>query len=190
MNSAVRRRALVAAPIVALGVAGCGIHEQTQIWYPPANGTNAEAGDIGLRNVLVISDGEGQATVLASLSNDSEADDELTAVAVGDAVVEPAGGTVEIPADGYATIGPDTERVDLQNVDTVPGRMVEVEFRFGSAPRVTVDALVEEAEGMYADALPDEPGSTETPDTETPDTETDTEGTDGEGTDTEGTDSH
>ncbi|PSL02480.1 hypothetical protein CLV30_110133 [Haloactinopolyspora alba] len=160
MKSAALRRALVAVPLIALSVAGCSIHEQTQGWYAPANGVNADAGQVGLRNVLVVAGSGGRATVLAALSNEGTTADALVGVSVGDTQAELEGGAIEIPSNGHATVGPSAHRADVQSVDAVPGRMIEVEFRFERAPRVTVDALVETAEGMYADALPG--GSTPT----------------------------
>lgn len=161
---AVRRLVLAAVPVLVLGVAGCSIHEQTQRWYPADNGVNTEAGDIGLRNVQVISDGEGTATVVATLTNRGDADDELVEVLIGDVTADLADGAVDIPVSGVTGIGPDSERVDGFDVEADPGHTVTVEFRFGSAPRTTVHALVRPAEGVYAEALPAEPGRpSETP---------------------------
>ncbi|TDC46734.1 hypothetical protein E1212_26140 [Jiangella ureilytica] len=158
MKVAVRRLLVAAVPVLALALsaAGCGIHEQTQRWYPADNGVNTEAGDIGLRNVQVISDGEGTATVVATLTNRGAAEDELVEVRIGDVTAELADGPVEIPVSGITDLGPDGDRVDGFDVDADPGHTVAVEFRFGAAPRTTVRALVRPAEGQYAEALPAE----------------------------------
>ncbi|RIQ31020.1 prolipoprotein diacylglyceryl transferase [Jiangella rhizosphaerae] len=157
MKVAVRRLVLAAAPVLLLGVAGCSIHEQTQRWYPADNGVNAEAGDIGLRNVQVVSDGEGTATVIATLTNRGGNDDELVEVVIGDVTAELADGPVQLPVSGVADLGPDADRVDGFDVEADPGHTVAVEFRFDNAPRTTVQALVRPAEGAYAEALPAEP---------------------------------
>lgn len=157
MKLAVRRLVLAVVPALAVGVAGCGMNEQTQRWYAADNGVNAEAGQIGLRNVLVVADDEGQATVIATFSNRSDQADELVEIVVGDAATEPVDGVVEIPAAGYASVGPDTNRVDVDGADIATGLTAQVEFRFAGAPRTTVEALVVANEGTYADALPAEP---------------------------------
>lgn len=159
MKVAVRRLVLAAAPALVLGAAGCSIHEQTQRWYPADNGVNAEAGDIGLRNVQVVSDGEGTATVIATLTNRGSSDDELVEVAIGGVAAELAGGPVVLPVRGVAGLGPDADRVDGFDVEAVPGYTVSVEFRFDNAPRTTVQALVRPTEGAYAEALPDVPAA-------------------------------
>ncbi|WP_157574751.1 hypothetical protein [Jiangella muralis] len=164
MKVAVRRLVLVAAPVLMLGAAGCSIQEQTQRWYSADNGINAEAGDIGLRNVQVVSDGDGTATVIATLTNRGDNDDELAEVLIGDVPAELADGPLDLPVRGVADLGPDADRVDGFDVDTVPGYTVSVEFRFENAPRTTVQALVRPAEGAYAEALPAQPA----PDQEEP----------------------
>ncbi|MBB5786620.1 hypothetical protein [Jiangella mangrovi] len=165
MKVAVRRLLVAVVPVLLLGAAGCSIHEQTQRWYPADNGVNTEAGDIGLRNVQVISDGEGTATVVATLTNRGTSEDELVEVRIGDVTADLADGPVEIPVSGIADIGPEADRVDGFDVEADPGHTVTVEFRFGAAPRTTVHALVRPAEGQYAEALPAEPRRpAETPD--------------------------
>ncbi|WP_157553476.1 hypothetical protein [Jiangella gansuensis] len=162
MKLGVRRLALAAVPVLTLsGIAGCSMSEQTQRWYTPTDGVNAEAGDIGLRNVQVVSDGEGRATLIATLANAGGESDELTEVLIGDVPAELSGDTLEIPARGTAVVGPDNDRVDGLGVEAEPGRTVAVEFRFGSAPRTTVRALVRPAEDDLAEALPDNPGREE-----------------------------
>ncbi len=183
MKLAVRRRVLAAVPVVALAVTGCSIHEQTQRWYAPANGVNGDAGDIGLRNVLLVADDDGNATVMATLSNEGMDADQLTGMVVNDSPVQLSTGELDIPAGGVANIGPEAERIDLSATDLVPGSMTEIEFRFDNASRTTVDALVRPTEGEFANALqgaptsddptdvptPDDPTGDETPDSTDPD---------------------
>jgi hypothetical protein len=146
--------ALAAVCVLALVLTGCGsIRTQTQQWYTAADGVNAEAGDIAIRNVLVVATESGDdSTLLATFANRGD-EDQLVEVRVGDTTARPDGGDVTIPANGYATLGPEGTRVDVEDADTVPGTFVEVEFLFERAPRTTVEALVQAAEGDYEDAL-------------------------------------
>jgi hypothetical protein len=156
--------ALVAVPVLTMAGAGCtGLRTQTQNWYVPGDGVSTEAGDIGVRNVLLVADDDGGiATLIATFANEG-ATDELVEVQVGDQAVVPPTGALEIPADGYARLGPDGVRLDVEGADVQPGDFVDVEFVFGNAPRAEVQALVQRAEGDYEDALDFEELPTPTP---------------------------
>lgn len=150
MTSAARRSLLIGFQILTLALGGCAIHEQTQSWNPRYEGVPAEAGDIGLRNVLVVASDDGRATVLAKLANDGDEQDELVDVRVADTAATLPSGSLDIPSSGYATLGPDHIRVDVSGVNLQPGLLTDVEFRFENAPRTSVQALVQAPEGKYA----------------------------------------
>jgi hypothetical protein len=154
--SAARRRLAVLASVLLLGLvaAGCGeVRAQTQWSQDRTHGVSATAGDIGIRNALVVADEEGrQATVLALFTNSGEPD-ELVSVRVAGTEAEPEGGPLTIPARGTVSIGSDQNRVDVTGVDAEPGRRVDVEFVFANAPRASISALVQPADGIYADTL-------------------------------------
>lgn len=150
-------RALVSAPLLALVLAGCSVQEQTQRWYPRDNGVSAQAGDIGLRNILVVTSSDGQATLLTTFANEG-ADDELVEVHIGDAIATPSAGPLEIPAGGYASLEPSGDQLGISGAELTPGQMTEVEFRFAKAPRTAVQALVMANEGAYSQVtFPDQP---------------------------------
>lgn len=161
----VRRRVLVCVSALTFALAACSVQEQTQGWHPRYDGQPAEAGDIGLRNVLVVTSDNGQATVLTSFANRG-AEDQLVEVQVGNVTATPPNGPLEIPARGYASLAAGSDQIQVSGADLTPGRLVEVEFRFAKAPRVSVDALVKEAAGRYADVTFPEPTGTETPTTD------------------------
>lgn len=156
MLPATRRRfaTLITVSLLALIAAGCGeVREQTQWSDDRTDGVSATAGDVHIRNALLVATEDGsEATVLATFANRSAAD-ELVQVRVADSEAEPEGGPLTIPARGFTTVGPDSTRLDVSGVDVMPGLRVEVEFIFGSAPRATVSALVQADEGVYAGAF-------------------------------------
>ncbi|HEX6232155.1 MAG TPA: hypothetical protein VFZ63_03430 [Jiangellaceae bacterium] len=155
--SAAQRRLAVLASVLLVGLvaAGCGaVREQTQWQADRTHGVSATAGDIGIRNALVVADDEGRrATVIAMFDNARGEADELVSIRVGGRDAEPEGGPMEIPAGGNVSLGPDHTRLDVTGADAQPGRRVELEFIFANAPRATVNALVLSADGIYADAL-------------------------------------
>jgi hypothetical protein len=154
--SEVRRRlaVLVAVPLIGLLAAACGeVREQTQWSGDRTHGVSAIAGDIEIRNALIVADENGgQATLMATFANRGPAD-ELQRVVVNGGEAEPADGPLEIPARRFARLDADENRLDLQDIRTTPGLRTEVEFIFGAAPRATVSVLVLADEGLYADVL-------------------------------------
>ena len=93
MLTAARRRLAVLASVLLLGLvaAGCGeVRAQTQWSQDRTHGVSATAGDIGIRNALVVADEDGRrATVLALFANTGEPD-ELVSVQVAGSDAEPA----------------------------------------------------------------------------------------------------
>lgn len=156
MLSDVRRRLamLVAVSLLGLLAAACGeVREQTQWDDDRTHGASATAGDIQIRNALIVADEEGrQATLMASFANRGPTD-ELQRVIVNGREAEPEGGPLAVPARGFARLDADENRLDLQNIDTTPGLRTEVEFIFGAASRATVNVLVLADEGIYASVL-------------------------------------
>lgn len=152
MTTARWRRILV-LPAVFFALAGCAMQEGTQNWYNATDGSSADAGAIAIRNVVVVASEDDEATVLATFVNRSDPD-ELVEVVVGETTATPEIGSVQIPAGSSASIGPDAaSRVDANGSGAEPGHIVNVEFRFESAPRTSVAAVVQETTGLYADAL-------------------------------------
>lgn len=157
MLSAARRRlaTVVTVSLLAVLAAGCGeVREQTQWADDRTHGVSATAGDVDIRNALVVASEDGSdATVLAMFANRGTSADQLVRLRVGDQEAEPEGGPLEIPARGYAALGPEATRLDVTGVQATPGLRVEVEFIFESAPRATVSALVQPDDGLYAGFL-------------------------------------
>jgi hypothetical protein len=154
---------IVGLTLVAAGCAPIPIRAQTQEWYEPADGVSTEAGDIAIRNVVLVAEEDGPvATVLATFAN-TGAEDEFVELRVGDRIATPTTGPVEIPENGYARLGPDNVRVDVFGADVQPGEFVDVEFVFRDAPRAEVEALVQRPEGEYEGALDDAEEPTPTP---------------------------
>jgi hypothetical protein len=165
--AATRPAALTALLLLVLGLTGCAsensIRLQTQDFYTAGDGVNGQAGDIAIRNLLLVADGEAAdaqtpvpATVLATFANPTGEPDRLLEVRVGESVAQPEGEGLEIPARGYASLGPEENRLQIEADGVVPGRFVLVSLVFESAPETTLRALVQRAEGWYADAAPTE----------------------------------
>lgn len=159
-----RRTALAVLSVAALSLTGCGanLDAATTRPYQPAEGTNVDTGDIAVRSVLVIGDGQGNASVVATFVNGSTTPDQLVQASVGGAPATISGGSLAIPATGSASIGRDV-RAEASGLSgqVTPGLLTDVEFVFGTAPRTSLRAIVLEPIGPYAAYAPT--ASTATP---------------------------
>lgn len=154
MTRRVPRRLLsgmLIAPALIVALTSCAMHEGTQGWYDPTDGTSVDAGPIDIRNVLVVASPEGEATVIASMVNNGS-DDALAEITIGDATIAPA--AIDLPADTVTTIGPEGDgRLDAADADAAAGHTIDIEFTFENAPQASVTAVAVENDGIYADAF-------------------------------------
>lgn len=146
-----RRRASIGAIGCVVVLAGCSDGRATAR-LDLTDGVSAEAGDIGIRNVVIVSDGAGRATLLASFVNRGDDDDLVAAVVDG---VDASAGEwpLDLPAGRLVVVGPGATRVDVAELASVPGENAEVTFRFGDGPRASVSALVRAGRGIYEGVL-------------------------------------
>ncbi len=143
----------VAALVVVGGVSACGSGKDasTQKWYNPAEGINADAGAVDIRDVVAVTDGDGAVSVVASLINQGD-DDQLVEVTVDGQQAELSPRTVNLPNGTLVHLGSDDTRADVTGLgdEVMAGLSVDVEMRFESAPRTTVSTYVYAADGIYA----------------------------------------
>jgi hypothetical protein len=130
--------ALLAA-VAVFATAGCD-RTEVQDEYSPADGSKADNEFIGLRNVLVVTDGEGSNAIIVSISNKTEAPEFLDEVsAQGTPVTR---GSVPIPAGGAVSFGSTDRPGILVPGDPSPGTYVDLVFSFRAAGDLPVSALV------------------------------------------------
>lgn len=163
-STARRRRSLLApacsyatAVVLLTGCGGVDVNSQTQLEYTPADGVQAEAGELSVRGVVVVSSGDGSARVLAGIANNGGAADQLVGLDVAGVSVELPADGVQLPPNGFASLGLEgaPEGMASGTPEAVaPGRFVPVTFVFAAAPRVSVDALVQSPVGIYATLAP------------------------------------
>ena len=120
------RTTVAAAGLAALALSGCSATNPipTAEAYNVVDGVQMDlGGDVGARNLLVLTSGEGEAGVMTgALTNRSREDVEVElAPEGGDAV------TVDVPAGGTVLLGgQDGEEVELDSVPVMPGALMTV----------------------------------------------------------------
>lgn len=157
-----RGSTIAAAFLLGAAVSACGnyaeVTSQTQIWRD--QGASGMAGDVELRNAVLVADSGGERTTLyTAFANTADAD-EVVRVRVGEVWAEPEGGPLVIPTLGYAALAPrptalssQVTRLDVAGADTGPGYFVEVEYVFAEAPRIMLNVPVHTDDGYYSGSL-------------------------------------
>lgn len=152
------RRALApVATAVAAGLllGGCSFTSRNVVLepYAPSDGLQTDLGEVLVRNVLVVSEGDGAPGVLSgALVNRGEAD-AVVRVEVGASLTEidvSAGETVFMGGFGEQ----EGESVVLDAVDAIAGGVVDVSFSDPVADSATLAVPVLRPEGAYAELTP------------------------------------
>jgi copper(I)-binding protein len=170
-----------AALVVAVGLlAGCsdptGNNALTTRNYNSADGVQADSALITVRDLLLVSNGQGATVVGAFGNNGNTADSVVTIAANGsDATVDTDGGSLQIPSGGALTFGSPTPPGGPQAFLTgtfAPGTNVPVQIVFADAKALTLQVPVLPHTGYYTavpspspDTSPTAPPSTVTPST-------------------------
>ncbi|ADB30122.1 hypothetical protein Kfla_1017 [Kribbella flavida DSM 17836] len=101
------RRAAAAGATVTLGLAlaacGANFNAQTQQAYQPAEGTNADSGSVGVRNMLVLASEDGKGVLHSAIVNTGRTADTLVSIASAPADA-PETGDGQVPAEQPATV--------------------------------------------------------------------------------------
>ncbi|WP_131105738.1 hypothetical protein [Ornithinimicrobium sufpigmenti] len=125
-----RRAAVLTAAFAALALSGCSLTSPTtsMIRYSPADGVEIDGQSVDVRNLLVVSHGEGApGVVVGSVSNRTSEPVTVTVSAAGNdlspQVEVGPGGVVRL--DGYPSDGPG-EPVTIPSVDGPSGQGMEI----------------------------------------------------------------
>ena len=122
---------------------------------------NGQAGEVAIRNVVVVSEGGQEASVLATFVRQGGAEDRLIGIRIRARETALTPSEIRLPLNTPVTVGTGELTAHASGVDVEPGGLAEVEFRFQRAPRTAVQALVLPPETVYGDEIP--PRATATP---------------------------
>ena len=153
MNTRAFATAAVAATLL-LGTAGCGMFVPTATLkpYSASDGLNVDVGDLALRNVMIITDESGDASLIGTAVNNTTNVQYLTAqfrnaTPLDLKLVVPEGVTKFGIADDNAAV--------LRGTDLVPGQYVEIYFQYGGQDGVSMSIPVFDGENpLYAPYAP------------------------------------
>jgi hypothetical protein len=144
------RAAVGAVAVAALSGCAANFSAATNEPYQPAAGIADRSGDIYTINTLVVTDGSGNGTVVASLINQEADDDTLqsfTATDSGGNAIKTVGLTSPIdlpayPSPSQAVAVGETGDLRLTGDNIEAGTFVNLTFEFGTAAPMTVNVPV------------------------------------------------
>lgn len=152
------RRSIAAATVLlavpALSACGVSFGAQTDQVYNPSVGVDDQSGEVDVLNALIVSGSNGSGTVVATLvNNDQQNDDTLKGVAGAgrDAgMTVKVGGDTKIPAGGLLNLATQSN-ITAGHKRIVPGYYVEITFSFDRAKAITLEVpVVPHSDPAYA----------------------------------------
>ncbi|OYN92509.1 hypothetical protein [Parenemella sanctibonifatiensis] len=159
-----RRAAAALVCAATVGLTGCGFNADTLQPYTQADGANVEAGDVKVRDLVAVLDGEGEAFLTGQIIAD--ADDELVEV-TGQAIGydnQPAGqlsvdfDQIELTANEPANLL--STPIRLTSDELAVGSTVRLTLVFASGAQAEVVAPVHSADdAVYGSASPQAPSA-------------------------------
>ncbi|WP_246133938.1 DNA modification methylase [Microbacterium hatanonis] len=145
---------------VLLGTSGCALvsTQATQLPYSPGDGVNIpDSGPLKVRNVVIISDAEGEAAnMIAAIVNESDEPQTLNLELGEGSTAQTA--TVRVGARETVSLGDSAENeppLALDAIDGVPGSTIPVYFQSGDSEGVLYQVPVLDGElDYYGDFQP------------------------------------
>jgi hypothetical protein len=139
------RSLATAAAVIALAapLTSCGFDYATERTYTPAGGANNREGVVDVLSAVVVSGAEGSGTVVATLSNNDDVDEQsLTGISGSDDAIEPAEfEAVTVPANGLVNLAEPPADIILTG-DFTAGNFVSLSFDFGNGESIPLNVPV------------------------------------------------
>lgn len=152
--------ALVGVALAAV-TAGCELNSplQTQVSYQPADGVNANVGDLALRDLSLVGDGTGPVVVNGSAYNYGKQDVtvQISVQADPNATTPPTGSEVQLKPSEQVTLA--DKGLQLSQVNAKPGRLVPLKIVSSTGGTAVVQVPVLAATDYYSTVTPAPTGS-------------------------------
>lgn len=159
LTDRLRRSAAVLAVAAALPVlSGCASNfgSQVQQPYTPGIGVYDSNGTAQGFNMVIVADGEGSGTLVATMLNEGDETDTLTGVGVeteGDRTIEAQlEDPVELPSEQLVQLH-EEQAVTFSGEDMRPGWFVQLTLEFENAEPIVRQVPIEPQSDPYADVV-------------------------------------
>ncbi|KRB47631.1 hypothetical protein [Terrabacter sp. Root181] len=152
---------VLAGVVLAVATTGCQVNSpvQTAVPYVPADGVPANVGQLAVRDLLLVGDGNGTVVISGSAINLGEQDMTVQIAAQADpnATSAPTGSEVRLGPREQVNLS--TKGLQLTDVKTKPGGLAPVTITSDTGGTTVVKVPVLTASGYYATVTPAPTGS-------------------------------
>ena len=143
-----------AALALAAPLTSCGFDYATERTYTPAGGANNREGVVDVLSAVVVSGAEGTGTVVATLSNNDDVEEQtFTGISGSDDAIEPAEfEAVAVPANGLVNLAEPPADIILTG-DFTAGNFVSLSFDFGNGESIPLNVPVVPDDSGYWEGM-------------------------------------
>jgi len=145
---------LVVGALVALTLTGCaaGPDAPTRHIKKVTDGAEADSGNIKVRDVVLVSQSDGSAVLVATVDNVGETSDAITAISVKGISAVTSTLPITLAQNAPAIFSGDSANASavIPGLNQTPGTRADVTFTFKDAASVTLNSIVLEQSGVYA----------------------------------------
>ncbi len=158
-----RRRLAAAAMVLLVPTLGaCGFGYQTDQVYQPGIGVNNRDGNVDVLGAVVVSSVDGQGTMVASLVNEDDNNDDSLVNVTGDGLEAQVSAPVKIAAGTLVNLA-DSGAVSVTGDTIQPGKFARLTLTFESGQTTEINAPVVPHSDEFSDVRLASPPTTPTP---------------------------
>lgn len=148
---------LLSAVVIATVLTGCGSGKTaaTSQIKQVTDGVEGQAASIKIRNLLVVKQADGAGVLVGTLVNWADELDSITSINIEGQEATITAKSLDLTKNSPVIFVGDSANADAsvaQLIDVV-GHRIPVVIKFAKASPVTLDALIVQADGIYADIV-------------------------------------
>ena len=146
---------LISVIIASTLLTGCGAGQtaSTRMIKQVTDGVEGQANEIRIRNLLVVKQADDAGVLIGTLVNWSDEADAITSITIEGQAAIISAKTLELKKNAPVIFVGDSANADayVAQLNDVVGHRIPVVINFAKASPITLDALILQADGIYAD---------------------------------------
>jgi hypothetical protein len=141
--------------LISTLLTGCGAGQtaSTRLIKQVTDGVEGQSNEIRVRNLLVVKQEDGAGVLVATLVNWADDNDAITSIMIEGQETVLAAKTLELKKNAPVIFVGDSANADasVAQLNDVVGHRIPVVIKFAKASPLTLDALILQADGIYAE---------------------------------------